>query len=97
MPCKPSDLARLDLFKLLDEDELNEFAAVIDLLKVKAGEIIFRAGDFGDCLYFVGSGEIELFVKDTTGQKIVLTVAEKDELFGELSMLDRRPRSATAD
>ena len=96
MPCKSSDLARIDIFKLLDEQELNEFAAVIDLLSVKAGEIIFRAGDLGDCLYFVGSGEVELYVKDTTGQKIVLTVAERDELFGELSMLDRRPRSATA-
>lgn len=42
------------------------------------------------------SGEIELFVKDTTGQKIVLTPVEKNDIFGELSMLDSRPRSATS-
>jgi len=96
MPCKPSDLASVDLFKLLDEQELAELAAVIDSTPVKAGDVIFRAGDLGDSLYIVRSGEIELSVKDTTGDKIVLTVAEKDDVFGELSMLDARPRSATA-
>ena len=96
MPCQPSDLAAVDLFKLLDEQELEQFAAVIDSTSVKTGEVIFNAGDLGDSLYIVRSGEVELFVKDTTGDKIVLTVAEKDDVFGELSMLDARPRSATA-
>jgi uncharacterized membrane protein len=96
MPCQPSDLASVDLFKLLDEQELADLAAVIDSTSLKAGEVIFNAGDLGDSLFIVRSGEIELFVKDTTGDKIVLTVAEKDDVFGELSMLDARPRSATA-
>jgi hypothetical protein len=38
-----------------------------------------------ESLYIVKSGEIELFLKDTTGQKIVLSVAEKNDLFGELA------------
>ncbi len=96
MPCQPADLAEVELFELLDETELGELAAVIDYKSVSAGEVIFHAGDLGDALYIVKSGEIELFVKDTTGQKIVLTVAEKNDLFGELSMLDSRPRSATS-
>jgi CRP/FNR family transcriptional regulator, cyclic AMP receptor protein len=96
MPCKPADLAQVKLFELLDENELDELAAVIDSLSLPAGHIIFHAGDFGDSLYIVGSGEVELYVKDTAGQKIVLTVAEENDLFGELSMLGERPRSATA-
>jgi len=96
MPCNPSDLAAVDLFKLLDEQELEQFASVVDSTSAKQGEIVFNAGDLGDCLYIVRSGEIELYVKDTTGQKIVLTTAEKNDIFGELSMLDARPRSATA-
>ena len=97
MPCQAADLAEVELFGLLDETELVELATVIDHKTAAAGEIIFRAGDLGDALYIVKSGDIELFVKDTTGQKIVLTVAEKNDLFGELSMLDSRPRSATAE
>jgi len=96
MPCKPSDLAAVDLFKLLDERELEDFAAVVDTTSAKQGDVIFHAGDLGDSLYIVRSGEVELFIKDTTGQKIVLTVAQSNDLFGELSMLDARPRSATA-
>ncbi len=96
MPCKAADLAEVKLFELLDEDELRELAAVIDSVVVQAGEVIFHAGDLGDALYIVKSGEVELYVKDTTGQKIVLAVAEKHDIFGELSMLDERPRSATS-
>jgi uncharacterized membrane protein len=96
MPCNPADLAEVKLFEVLDQDELNDLAAVVDSVSVGAAEIIFHAGDLGDALYIVRSGEIELYVKDTAGQKIVLTVAEENDLFGELSMLDARPRSATA-
>ena len=96
MSCQAADLAAVELFELLDETELAELAAVIDYKQVTAGEIIFHAGDLGDALYVVKSGEVELFVKDTTGQKIVLTTVEKNDLFGELSMLDSRPRSATS-
>jgi CRP/FNR family cyclic AMP-dependent transcriptional regulator len=96
MPCSPSELAEVDLFELLDEQELGELAAVIDQHSVPKGEVLFHAGDLGDSLYIVRRGEVELFVKDTTGQKIVLTVALRNDVFGELSMLDARPRSATA-
>jgi CRP/FNR family cyclic AMP-dependent transcriptional regulator len=96
MPCTPDDLKEVNLFQLLDDAELNELAAVIDSKKVAAGEMIFRAGDLGDCLYIVGSGEVELSIKDKVGEKVVLASVETNEIFGELSMLDARPRSATA-
>ena len=96
MPCNAAELAKVPIFELLDETELGELAAVIDSQSVAAGEIVFHAGDLGDALYIVRSGEVELYVKDTTGQKIVLTVASENDLFGELSMLDSRPRSATS-
>ncbi len=44
----------------------------------------------------VRSGSVELFIKDTVGQKIVLTISEAGDLFGELSLLDSGPRTATA-
>lgn len=96
MPCNAVELAKVPIFELLDETELRELADVIESQTVVAGDVIFHAGDMGDCLYIVRSGEVELYVKDTTGQKIVLTTVEKNELFGELSMLDARPRSATS-
>src|SRR4051794_6660858 len=96
MPCTPDDLKEVNLFQLLDEAELKELAAVIDSKKVSEGETIFRAGDLGDCLYIVGSGTVELSIKDKVGEKVVLASVERNEIFGELSMLDTRPRSASA-
>jgi len=96
MPSNPKDLAEVELFKLLDEDELKEFAAVVDVTIVKEGENLFNFGELGESMYIVKTGEVELFIRDTAGQRIVLKVAVKDDLFGEISMLDNRPRSATA-
>ncbi len=96
MPCDPQELAKIKLFELLDEDELGELAAVIDAEMLDTGETLFHTGDFGESLYIIRSGEVELFIKDNTGQKIVLKVATEGDLFGEISMLDNRPRTATA-
>lgn len=96
MSCNAVELARIKLFELLDEDEIAELAAVVDTQKLGAGEILFHAGDLGASLYIVKSGEVELFIKDTAGQKIVLKNAVEGDIFGEVSMLDSRPRSATA-
>ncbi len=96
MPCDPFELAEIQLFELLDEEELTELAAVIDEKKLSAGEVLFNTGDLGESLFIIRYGEVELFIKDTTGQKIVLKVAEKNDVFGEIAMLDSRPRSATA-
>jgi CRP/FNR family transcriptional regulator, cyclic AMP receptor protein len=96
MACNVDELAGVELFELFDADELAELAAVIDEKRLKEGEILFHSGDFGESMYIVKSGKVELFIKDTTGQKIVLKIAKENDIFGEISMLDNRPRSATA-
>jgi uncharacterized membrane protein len=96
MPCNPDLLATIDMFDKLDEDDRIALAQVIDELDVAANHTLFQAGDPGDSLYIVQSGEIELFIKDTAGQKIVLTTAQTGDMFGELAMLDEGPRTATA-
>jgi CRP/FNR family transcriptional regulator, cyclic AMP receptor protein len=96
MSCNAEELAGVELFELLDADELTELAAVIDEKRLKEGETLFYTGDFGESLYIVDTGEVELYIKDTTGQKIVLKIARENDIFGEISMLDNRPRSATA-
>jgi CRP/FNR family transcriptional regulator, cyclic AMP receptor protein len=96
MPCDPNFLANIKMFELLDEDDRIALAAVVDETTVPASETLFQAGDPGDSLFIVREGQIELFIKDTTGQKIVLHTAESGDMFGELAMLDFGARSATA-
>lgn len=96
MPCDPNFLANIKMFELLDEDDRIALAAVVDEKTVPSGETLFQAGDPGDSLFIVRQGQIELFIKDTTGQKIVLHTAEMGDMFGELAMLDSGARTATA-
>jgi CRP/FNR family transcriptional regulator, cyclic AMP receptor protein len=96
MGCDASLLAGIEIFELLQEEDRHALAEVVDCMKLKAGDVLFQAGDPGESLFIVRSGSIELFIKDTAGQKIVLTVAEEGDLFGELSLLDSGPRTATA-
>ena len=96
MACDPNLLTEIKMFASLDEHDRQALAEVVDKLKLDAGHILFQAGDPGDSLYVVESGQIELFIRDNAGQKIVLTVAESGDTFGELAMLDSGPRTATA-
>jgi len=96
MPADSKLLEEVPFFKLLDSDERAELAAVLDEARIANGETLFKIGDPGDSLYIVRSGLVEMFVKDHTGEKILLTTASPGDLFGELSLLDNGPRAATA-
>jgi CRP/FNR family transcriptional regulator, cyclic AMP receptor protein len=96
MPCDPTFLANINMFELLNDDDRLALAKVIDEEKISEGQTLFQAGDPGDSLFIVQSGEIELFIKDTAGQKIVLATPSNGDMFGELAMLDSGPRTATA-
>ena len=96
MGCDVSLLSGIEFFELLQEEDRLALANVIDSIQLATGETLFQAGEPGESLFVVRSGSIELFIKDTVGQKIVLTISEAGDLFGELSLLDSGPRTATA-
>jgi CRP/FNR family transcriptional regulator, cyclic AMP receptor protein len=96
MACDAAMLADVELFEHLGEDDRLRLAEAIDLRRLAAGDVLFHAGEPGESLYIVRSGEIELFIRDTAGQKIPLTIACSNQVFGELALLDRGPRTATA-
>src|SRR5215208_1329710 len=96
MGCDVALLSGIEFFALLHGDDRQALADVVDAIKLNPAETLFQAGEPGDSLFIVRSGSVELFIKDTAGQKIVLTIAEAGDLFGELSLLDSGPRTATA-
>ena len=96
MPCNAKLLEGVELFEHLDHAECERLSEVIDLRTLTAGETLFQSGEPGESLFIVKTGEVELFIKDTTGQKIVLTIAGPGEIFGELALLDQGARTATA-
>jgi len=96
MPVDTAFLSQIQLFAQLDDDERGVLAQVMAERPLASGETLFRLGDPGDSMFIVQSGAVELFVKDTAGQKIVLTTAKAGDFFGELSLLDGGSRTASA-
>lgn len=89
-------LGQVHFFQLLDADERKALADLLDEVQFAKGEMVFTVGDPGDRMYVVSSGAIELSTQDKLGQRIVLMVARPGDMFGELSLLDEGPRTATA-
>lgn len=59
------------------------------------GEIIFEEGEQGNCIYVIQSGKVRIIKKDSSGERTI-AVLENGELFGEMALFDKLPRSATA-
>ncbi|HEX2660683.1 MAG TPA: cyclic nucleotide-binding domain-containing protein, partial [Polyangia bacterium] len=89
-------LAEVPLFQLMSAEERNLLATELDLVRYGAGEIVFVTGDPGDSMYVIRKGEVEVFFKDDTGAKVVLETMGPGDFFGELSLLDSGPRTASA-
>src|SRR4249919_3248381 len=96
MPADSTFLSQIQLFQQLDDDERGVLAQQMQQRTLQTGEVLFRAGDPGDSMFIVQTGAVELFVKDTAGQKIVLHTAQTGDFFGELSLLDGGSRTASA-
>ena len=88
-------LKNVPLFQLLDDNERTELAAQLDVVKFVAGQDIFHYGEPGDSIYVISSGEVEVYTKNDTGERIVLEIAGRGDFFGELSLLDNGTRSAS--
>ena len=91
-----SFLAQTRLLGALSFNELLILAANFSTYSCTMGDTIFNKGDEGDSLYLLKSGAVRIVLplegrKDTT-----LTIIYPGDLFGELAVLDGRPRSATA-
>jgi uncharacterized membrane protein len=89
-------LARVQLFRRLTPDELEQLASEVDQVTFNAGETIFNEQDKGDALYVVDSGSVRIWVHDEDVKPVTLAELKDGDFFGELAVLDRGPRSTNA-
>jgi putative ABC transport system ATP-binding protein len=65
-------------------------------LQLSAGEILFEQGSWGETIYVVESGEVEIVAQKSDGSEEAVAVVTPGHYFGEMGPLFRIPRSATA-
>ena len=84
------------LFANLDEESLRELEHAVRPRSFRAGEIIFHRDDPGQMLYVIKQGKVRIYITSPDGQEVTLAVFGPGDYFGEMAILDGRPRSASA-
>jgi CRP-like cAMP-binding protein len=84
------------LFAGLDDEAASALLGSMSRTRLERGDVLFREGDQGDRLYVIGEGKIKLGRTSKDGRENLLAIQGPGELFGELSLFDPGPRTATA-
>ena len=88
-------LDKVSIFANLKEEKLNALENCLINRKYTKGQIVFHKGDESGGLYIIKTGRIKVFLPSAQGEDVILTILSKDEVIGELSLLDGTKRSAT--
>ncbi len=87
---------RAPLFSALDDASAASLRSSMENVKLGKGTVLFSEGDIGDHLYVIVEGKLKLGTSSGDGRENLLSVLGPGEMFGELSLFDPGPRTATA-
>lgn len=89
-------LSGVPIFSQLTSRELSQVISIVHRRQYGADESIFTQGDPGLGMYVIEKGEVEIIFRDDAGTEKKLARLASGDFFGDLSLLDESPRSATA-
>lgn len=89
-------LRSVPLFASLDDKAASELRDLLSVKEAPTQSDLFHHGDKGDAMYLIESGRIRIHVEDSTGQDLTLIELAGGDFFGEMAILDGKPRSADA-
>jgi len=95
MPISAAELRNIGLFGALPDEVLAHLAATLSVATPIAGEIVFREGDEARDMYVVVNGEMEILKRSKRGIDARVALLGPGDWFGEMSIVDVQPRSAT--
>jgi CRP/FNR family transcriptional regulator, cyclic AMP receptor protein len=89
-------LRSVPLFASLDDTAANHLRSLLLVRDVPKDGAIFRTGDSGDSLCLIESGRVRISMTDDDGKRVVLAELAEGDFFGEIALIDGKPRSADA-
>src|SRR5688572_2583973 len=90
-------LKTVPLFSLFSDEQLQALLPALQHRRYARNACILRAGDLTDALYLILSGRARVLIDDGEGREVILNVIGPNEFFGEMSLIDERPRSASVE
>lgn len=91
-----SILAQVPLFSDLPDEGLAELATKLHRRRFEHDQIIFHKNDPGSTLYIIISGKVKIALPSSDGENVLVALLSTGDFFGELSLFDGEPRSATS-
>ncbi len=88
-------LREQQFFADLTDDELAIISKITSRKDFKLGDTVFKESEDGQSIYVLKSGEVKACKVAPDGELFTLTIMKDGDIFGEMSFLDGRPRSAT--
>jgi CRP-like cAMP-binding protein len=89
-------LAKAPLFATLDEEAAYALRSTMVEVTLPRGDSLFSEGEPGDRLYVIRDGKVKLVATSGDGRETLLAILGPGEMFGELSLFDPGPRTASA-
>ena len=94
-PVSPGQLREIGLFGALGDDALEFLCNSLETFRVMPGHVLFKEGDPAREMFVVLDGEIEILKKSRKGRDTRVAILGPNDAFGEMSIIDMQPRSAT--
>ncbi len=88
-------LRQVSLFSDLSDKDLRELESAVRERSFRKNEVIFHAQEPGNALFVIKRGRVKVSMDDRNGREVILRIFEAGDFFGEMSLLDGEPRSAT--
>ena len=89
-------LSSIPLFSNMSSEHLEILSAQACHLSYAKNCVVIAEGECSDSLYIVRQGRIRIYISDSSGREMLLNKLGAGDYFGELSLIDHEPRSASA-
>jgi CRP/FNR family transcriptional regulator/CRP/FNR family cyclic AMP-dependent transcriptional regulator len=90
-------LSPITLFSKLTPTELEVIAGHLKGRRFEASEVVFEQGEPGDAMFIIRTGRVRIYTRGDSGRELTLNVYGEGDFFGEFSLIDGEPRSASAE
>ena len=88
-------LRAIPLFNALSDEDMKLVNEIAVEKRVPKNTVVMSERELGDSLYAIVAGRVKVFIGDEEGREIILKILGPGEFFGEMSLIDKQPRSAS--
>jgi len=88
-------LKEIPIFSDLNEEEIKEIFNISSIKKFEKNDVVLLQHEPGDSLFILLQGKVKVVLFSKDGKEVILSTLSRGDYFGEMSLLDGKPRSAS--